>query len=483
MWRSTDPVRLASSLLALTSTLALGACAVVGPDFQRPPVPGTAGYAMTGDLAPPIAPLSPEARPAGTWWTALGSTQLDTVIRQALKDSPTVAEAKATLERAQAQTAAAQGGLAPRADLNAGGQRERINTQAFGFTGFPSPTINLFSIGGTVSYDLDLFGGRKRAVEAAKARAEMEARQADAAYLTLTGNVALQALKIASLRAQIEALDAVIADDHKTIDMVRRAEQAGGAAPSAISGGQGALARDEAMRPALERDLAAARHQLALLVGKAPADWTAPDFSLSEFTLPAQTPVALPSALVRKRPDILAAEAELHTATAQIGVATADLYPDIKLSAGLTQQAIEPADLFRYSSSGWNLASGVTAPLFNGGTLKANKRAAEADAKVALARYQGTVLRALVQVADVMTALSEDDRAIAAYARSEASQASNLKDARSAYNLGGGALINVVDAQRELNRARRDTITAQSRRYTDLVDLFTATAANWKPES
>jgi NodT family efflux transporter outer membrane factor (OMF) lipoprotein len=476
-------VRLASSLLALTSTLALGACAVVGPDFQRPPVPGATGYAMADDIATPLAQLSPEARGPGAWWTALGSPRLDAVIRQALKDSPTVAEAQATLERAQAQTAAAQGALAPRADLNAGGQRERINTQAFGFTGFPSPTINLFSIGGTVSYDLDLFGGRKRAVEAAKARAEMEARQADAAYLTLTGNVALQAVKIAGLRAQIEALDAVIADDHKTIDMTRRAEEAGGAAPSAISGGQGQLARDEAMRPALERDLAAARHQLALLVGKAPADWTAPDFSLAEFTLPARTPVAVPSALVRQRPDILAAEAELHAATAQIGVATADLYPDIKLSAGLTQQAIEPENLFRYSSSGWNLAGGLTAPLLNGGTLKANRRAAQAEAKASLARYQGTVLRALVQVADVLTSLSEDDRAIAAYVRSEASQANNLKDARSAYDLGGGPLIAVVDAQRELNRARNNTIIAQSRRYADLVSLFTATAANWKPES
>jgi NodT family efflux transporter outer membrane factor (OMF) lipoprotein len=475
-------VRSAPSLLALTSALALGACAVVGPDFQRPPVPGATGYAMAGDQPAAVAQLSPEARPAGAWWTAFGSPQLDATIRQALKDSPTVAEAQATLQSAQAQAAAAQGGLGPRADLNAGGQRERINTQAFGFTGFPSPTINLFSVGGTVSYDLDLFGGRKRKVEAAKARAEMEARRADAAYLTLTGNVALQALKIASLRAQIEALDAIIADDRRTIDMTRRAEQAGGAPPSAISGGQGQLARDEALRPALERDLGQARHQLALLVGKAPADWTASDFNLAEFNLPARTPVALPSALVRQRPDILAAEAELHAATAQIGVATADLYPDIKLSAGLTQQAIEPANLFRYSSTGWSLAGGLTAPLFNGGTLKAEKRSAEADAKAALARYQGAVLRALVQVADVLTALSEDDRAIAAESRAEAAQAANLKDARSAFNLGGGPLINVIDAQRELGRARSNSIIAQSRRYSDLVSLFTATAANWKPD-
>ncbi|HEX5378359.1 MAG TPA: efflux transporter outer membrane subunit [Phenylobacterium sp.] len=471
------------TLLTLTSALALSACAAVGPDFKRPAAPAAAGYAMAGDTRPGLAELAPEARPAGPWWTALGSPDLDATIRQALKDNPTVAEAAATLERAQAQTDAARGGLAPQAQLAAGGLRERINTQAFGFTGFPSPTLSLYSIGSTVSYDLDLFGGRKRALEAAGAQAETEARRADAAYLALTGNVALQALRIASLKAQLDTLDLIIADDRRTIDMVQRAEAAGGAAPSAISGGQGQLARDEAQRPALERDLAQARHQLALLVGRSPADWTAPDFNLASFKPPAQVPVAVPSALVRQRPDILAAEAQLHAATARIGVATADLYPNIRLTAGLTQQAIDPANLFRYDSTGWNLGAGLTAPLLNGGTLKANRRAAEAEARAALARYQGTVLRALVQVADVLTALAEDDRAIAALTRSEDSQAANLKDARKAYELGGGALIAVVDAQRELNRARRETIVAQGRRYSDLVDLFTATAANWTPDA
>lgn len=467
-----------ASALALAAALGLSACTTVGPNFQPPAAPQASGYARPGD-----ASLAPADRAAGAWWSAFGSPELDATIRLALQNSPTVAEAAATLARAQAEADAARGGLAPQASLNAGGQRERINTQAFGFKGFPSPTINLFSIGGTVSYDLDLFGGKKRAVEAAEAQAETEAHKADAAYLALTGNVAMQAFRIASLRAQLAALDAVIADDHRTIEMVRRAEAAGGAAPSAISGGQGQLARDEAQRPPLERDLAQARHQLALLVGRAPADWTAPDFDLADLRPVAAAPAAVPSALVRQRPDILAAEAQLHAATARIGVATADLYPDIRLTAGLTQQSIEPANLFRYDSTGWSLAGGLTAPLFNGGGLKAHKRAAEAEARAALARYQGTVLRAFVQVADALTNYEQDDRAVAALTASEASQAANLSDARKAYDLGGGALISVVDAQRELNRARRETIVAKGRRLNDAVDLFTATAANWRPDA
>ncbi len=474
---------LRASSLAIAAALALSACTTVGPNFKSPAAPAANGYAMTGDTPSPVGQLSPETRPAGAWWSAYGSPELDATIRLALQNSPTIAEADATLQRARAQVAATAGGLTPQVDANAGAQRERINTQAFGFTGFPSPTINLYSVGGTVSYDLDLFGGKKRGVEAAKADAESQAHKADAAYLTLTGNVAMQAFKIATLRAQIAALDEVIADDHRTIEMTRRAEQAGGAAPSAVSGGQGQLAKDEAQRPPLERDLAAARHQLALLVGQPPATWTAPDFDLASFKPVAAIPVAVPSRLVRNRPDILAAEATLHADTARIGVATANLYPDIKLSAGLTQQAIEPGNLFRYSSSGWSLAGGLTAPLFHGGSLKASRAAAEAEAKASLARYQGTVLRAFVQVADALTNLEQDERAIAALGRSEQSQASNLRDARKAYELGGGPLIQVIDAQRELNRARQQTLAAQGRRLGDTVDLFTATAANWRPDT
>ena len=468
-------------LLALPLAFSLGACAVVGPNFQRPPVPGASTYAMAGDSAPSTVRLAPEARTPGAWWQVLGSAELDRTIRLALAGSPSVAEAEATLQKAQAQAAAAEGALGPQADATAGAQRERINTQSFGFTGFPSPTINLFSIGAGVNYDLDLFGGGKRRAEAARARVQAEAARADAAYLTLSGNVALQALRIAALRAQLEALDAVIADDQRTLDMVDRAQALGGAAPSDLSLGRADLARDQAQRPAIARDLAAARRQLALLVGKAPADWTAPDFDLADFTRPADIPVSLPSTLVRQRPDILAAEAELHAATADVGVAAAALYPDIKLSASVTQGSIHPENLLKYDSTGWNLAGNLAAPIFNGGRLKANRRAAEAAARAALARYNGVVLRAFVEVGDALSALAEDDRTIEALQRVQTSQENRLKDARAAYSLGGGTLLSVVQAERDLAKSRRDLIQALGRKDADLVTLLTATATQWKP--
>jgi NodT family efflux transporter outer membrane factor (OMF) lipoprotein len=459
---------------------ALSGCTTLGPDFKAPAAPASQSYAMAGDAAAPGVRLTPETRTGGAWWTALGSPDLDHTVREALAGSPTLAEAEATLARAQAEVSAAKGGGDAQVSPNIGAQRERINTQAFGFTGFPSPTINLFSIGATVTYDLDLFGERRRTIEAAQARADAEARRADAAYLTLSGNVAMQAVRIATLRSQIATLQAIADDDRRVLDMIHKAQQAGGEAPSAISGGQAQLAQDEALLPPLQRQLAQARHQMALLVGKSPAEWTAPDFELASFTAPAETPVSLPSALTRRRPDILAAEADLHAATAQIGVATAAQYPDIRLAAGLTQSAIHPEDLFKYDSSGWNLGGSVVGPIIHSRRLSAEKKAAEAEARASLARYNGTVLRAFVQVSDVLSALANDQASLAALGRSQAASEASLRDARRAYDLGGGTLLQVIDAQRQLNRARRETVQAQGQGYSDLVELFTATAADWR---
>ena len=483
------PSRLLAHLAAAASVLALSACAAVGPDFKRPAPPtGAAGsnYAMTGDAAAPGVALSPDVRAAGPWWQAFNSAELDKVVRQALADSPTLAEANATLERAQAQHRAARGEQLPQLDANAGYSRQRVNIQAFGFTGFgagiSNPTINLYSIGGVVAYDLDIFGGRRRATEEAGARAEYEAHRADAAYLSLSGNVALQVMRIASLRAQIAAVEAVIADDRRVLELVRKATRAGGEAPAAIDTGNAQLAEDEALAPPLHRELDAARHQLALLVGKSPGEWTAPDFDLDRLTAPSAIPVSLPSTLVRNRPDILAAEADLHAATAAVGVATANLYPDIRLSANLTQSALHPEDLFNTAiSSGWAIGPGLTAPIFRGGTLRAEKRAAEADARASLARYQQTVLSAFTQVADLLAALGSDRQSIEALERAARAAEASANNAQTAYSLGGGTLLQVTDAQRQLSRARRSLVTAQGQLYADLVQLYVATAADWRP--
>jgi NodT family efflux transporter outer membrane factor (OMF) lipoprotein len=468
---------LAALLLAAT---AVAGCKAVGPNFQPPAAPTTTGYLMPGDAPSAIAVMSPDARVAGAWWKGLGSAELDRVMDEALAGNQTIAAANASLERLRQLTNAARGAQQPQVDVNAGLEGERINITSLGFTGFPNPTLGLYQIGGSVNYDMDLFGGLRRTTEAAAAHAENQARQADAAYLTLTGQTAMAAVQIATARAQIAAAEQAVAEDRKLIDVVHAAEGAGGEAPSATVSVRAQLAQDEAVLPPLRQQLAQARHALAQLVGEAPADWTAPDFDLKDFATPAEVPVRLPSGLVRRRPDILAAEATLHEAAAQIGVASAAMYPDIKLSASILQTAIPPANLFSYAASGWTLASGLTAPVFHGGTLRANKKAAQAAALEALAQYKSTVIGAFTQVADVMSSITEDDAELAALGHAEDAARSALKDDEAAFRLGGGALLPVLDDERNLQLARRALVHEQGQRLADVATLYVATAADWR---
>ena len=472
--------RTAGAAVGLAAALALlGACRTAGPNFAPPAAPKTAGYLMQGDAASPIAAMNPDARVAGAWWKAFGSADLDRTVDAALAGNRTLEAANATLERARQQAIAVRGAQLPQADLSASAQRERINLAGFGFKGFPNPTINLYSIGPTVTYDLDLFGGRRRASEQARAQAEGEARRADAAYLTLTGQVTLAALQIATLRDQIATLDRVIADDQRLVDLVHRAQEAGGEAAAALSSPKAQLAQDQALRPPLEQQLSQARHNLALLVGHAPADWTAPDFDIAGFSAPTAVPVSLPSALVRKRPDILAAEADLHAATANIGIQSAALYPDVRLSANFLQTSVAPEAILSYGNTGYSIGASLTQPLFHGGALKANKRAAEAAAKAANARYQQTVLTAFTQVADVLQALANDEAAVSAQDQARQVAEQDLKNTQFAYQNGGGALIEVTQAQRRLSQTRQAYALAQGKRYSDAVRLYIATAADW----
>lgn len=479
--RASDSRRLAG-MMALA--LALGACTTVGPDFRTPPLPegsAAAGYGMAGDPKPPGLRLDPGAAGVGPWWLALGIPELDPIIRLALANSPGVAEANAALERAQADADAARGQQGLQADLNASARRTRINSRLFGFSGFTPPTIGLYAVGGNVNYDLDLFGARKRATEQSLAAMEAARHEADAATLTLSANVARQAMMTAALQAQITAVEAVIADDRKIFEMIRAAHGQGGVPLSDVVLAYRQLTDNESSLPKLQKELAAARHQLALLVGQAPAAWTPPDIALGNGPAVSDIPLALPSALVRVRPDILAAEAELHAATAAIGIAEASRYPDIRLTATLTQTATTPEGLFGYGGSGWNLFSGLSAPVFNGGTLKARQRASEAEARVALARYQATVLRAFVQVSDALSAAAADAHALEADRRTLAAEVGNLRTADAAYAAGGATQRQVIEVQQRVSRARQTVAQSQGLVYLDLIQLYAATASDWRP--
>lgn len=469
-----------SSLTVLAAVLA-ASCTTLGPDFKRPDAPTATGYAMQGDKIADAVTLSPDARTAGPWWNALGSAELDTLIRQAIKDSPDIAYAEANVRAALADTSAVAGAQAPQIDLTqSGAARTRINTASFGFTGFPSPTINLYQLGVSGRYDFDIFGKKRRATEAAAARAEAERHRADAVYLELTTNVAMTAVTIATIQAKIDSLNVAVGRDNEVVAMIKKAQAAGGAAASASTLGETQLAQDLADIPPLQRQLSEARHRMALLLGKSPAEWAPPAFKFTDFTVPDKLPVAIPSTLVRVRPDILRDEATFHAATADIGVATAAKYPDISLTANLTQGAIEPGDLLEYNSSGWSIAAAVAGPIFHGHTLKEREKQAIAKAEAAGADYRRTVIKAFAQVADVLSGIAADNESIAAYKRSENAYRSNVEDTRRAYELGAGALVDIYVAGRELPPAERRTIDAEGLRLQNVIRLFAVTGADWR---
>ncbi len=477
-------MRTSRLLCALLLGSALAGCTAVGPDFHAPATPVTPGYAMAGDAAPGAGAALGAPR-GGPWWKAFGPPALDQVEAQALNDSPTLAEADAALGEARAALTAARGGLLPSLSANAGAQRERINLASFGFNaaslpGFSNnPEFSLYSVGAAVAFPLDIFGGQRRRVEGAAARAESTARRGDAAALALTGQVATAAVQAAGLKAEIQAVETMIADDRQTLELTRKAEAAGGEAEGARVSATTQLAHDEALLPPLRQMLAVARHQLALLVGKAPADWTPPDFDLADFRAGA-APVALPSDLVHFRPDIQQAEADLHAATADVGVATAALYPSISLTAALTQSSLTPDKIFALPSTAYNLGPTVTAPIFDGGRLRAERESARAAVRESLASYRQTVLVAFNQVADRLQALANDDAAVLAEGRSETAALSNLKLARAAYQAGGTGLLPLVDAERQAGDARRSKVAAQTRRALDTVELIIASGARWR---
>lgn len=491
-------LRMRASGLALAAGLAasVSGCATVGPDFRPPaPVSAAAGYGMAGETLPPGVTLDPAARTAGPWWTALGSPALDEVERLAMAGSPGVAEARAALERYQAAQDEVTGQRGVQAELTPSVQRQKFNPAAFGFGGgssVPSTspfasfgtarTFSVFSLGGRVSYDLDLFGGGRRRVEAARVRVEQAGHEADAAYLSLSSAVAMQAIRIAGLRGELSALEEIVTDDRTLLDLAYKSLSIGGIPKITVVQIEAQLAEDEALLPPLRRQLDTARHQLALLVGKAPADWSPPDFQLSDFKPPAQTPVSLPSALAARRPDILAAQAELHAATAAIGVAKADQYPDIRLSANGAFQALTPQDVISSNSTGWTLLTGLTAPVFDGGARKAHTRAAEADARRALARYRLTVLRAFTEVSDALAALQSDSRRVETLGRGVKFSGEAADITLDAARLGARTAGDVVSSRRQLDRDRRELAQAQAQRLSDYVTLFAATAADWRVE-
>ncbi|MHB9099192.1 MAG: efflux transporter outer membrane subunit, partial [Syntrophales bacterium] len=436
--------RLPIAIVTAVTAIVLGGCAV-GPDFRPPQAPVTGSYTVmalpekTAD-APGNGGASQRFIPGqdipGEWWALFHSEALDRLIRQALADSPTLALAKARIFEAQENRRAQAGALVPSVDANVSASRQKTSGAAFGQTDTTSGAFTLINTSVNVSYTLDLFGATRRQLEALDSQIEFQQFQRESAYLTLTATIVVTAVKEASLRSQIRATREITALQEDQLAVVERRLDLGGVSLSDVLAQRAQLAQTRATLPPLERDLQQTRHQLAVLVGKLPGEAILPEFELDGLKLPEELPVSLPSSLVRQRPDIRAAEALLHAASARIGVATAKLYPQITLTGGFGSMAATAGGLFDGTSTIWNLGAGLLQPLFHGGTLTAQQRAAVAAYDQAVAQYRETVLGSFQAVADVLRALEADARTLKAQAETEAIARESLDLTRKQCQLG-----------------------------------------------
>lgn len=473
--------------LPLASLALLAAC-TVGPEFKPAPPPATgAGYGSDGGARAALA-----EGPGASWWKSFGSPQLNELVGRALTHNHSLAASLATLERSRQRIAAVAGRRLPQVDSQARVEQQKVNLQAFGFDGLAgaglaieNPEFDLYTVGGGISYDLDLFGRNRRALEQAVAESEAEQRRVEAAHLIITGRVVAQVLAIAGLNDRIATQRALLAEDERDVDLTQKRQKAGVGTLVEVLTAQSQLSEDRARLPGLEQELAEARNMLAILTGASPAELGATDFSLDRLNLPATVPVALPAALVHKRPDILEAEARLHAATAAVGVATAQLYPDITIGANMSQLAGNPGDLFKGKGNAFDIFGSLTAPIFHGGTLKAEQRGAEAEVRASAERYQDVVLEAFRQVSDLLSALDTDGRTFSAQLESARIAERNLYLSRRSFQVGNSGVLQVLDAGRSYQRARLALVEARSRQYLNVARLYVATAGGWigTPES
>jgi NodT family efflux transporter outer membrane factor (OMF) lipoprotein len=313
-------------------------------------------------------------------------------------------------------------------------------------------------------------------LEETAAQEDYRQEELQAAYLSLTANIAIQALTVAATHAEMQVVQDIIADDQRNVGLVKTALEDGLATRTQLLSAQTQLASDQTLLPGLRQEESTARHALAILLGQEPSSWQPPDLTLSDFTLPSEIPATLPSELAHRRPDILAAEAQLHAASAAIGVATANLYPNITLTGTLTQQALTPGGLFEGAAAAWSIAANLTAPLYDGGRLRAQRRAALEGYQAALADYRQVILRSFAEVADGMQALANDADEFNSQllAAQTAAQARDL--ARRSYAVGNSGILDVLDAERSTAQAQLSLARARAQRLIDTARLYVSLA-------
>lgn len=472
--------------LVFFTVVALCGCAV-GPDFQSPAAPGTQSYthealpASTETASGTAQTFAAADQAIPMWWKQFKSDALDRLVDQALQQSPTLAQARAKLIEARENYNAQAGTtLYPSVDAKVSGSRQQVDLAAFGIPNVANPgPFSLFNASVSVSYTFDIFGGNRRALEAMMAQVDYERFELEAARLSIAGNVVATAIRRASLQEQIALTRRLADEEAQQLAIVEARFDAGGVSRLDVHTQRTLLAQTRASLPPLATQLAAADHQLAILLGVPPSEADFNALTLESLHLPDSVPLTLPSTLARERPDIRASEALLHQASANIGVATANLYPQFSLSAGIGSERTNIQDVVNGLNI-WNIGLNLTQPLFHGGELRAKKRSAQAAYDAALGGYQQTVLQALQQVADTLTALQNDARELQAREDAAREAQASVDIAHAQYAAGGVSQFSLLDSQRQALQTSLDRTRAQADRFTDTAALFQSLGGGWE---
>jgi NodT family efflux transporter outer membrane factor (OMF) lipoprotein len=475
------------SLPMLPVALALLGCAV-GPNFKPPPPPVTDAYTGGGLLAQTEATSvsGGEAQRfqlghdlPGQWWTLFGSNKLNALIVDAMQNYPDIAAQQAALRAARENVRAEEGVFFPQIQGSGDAARERASGAAIA-PGFPGFITNIYQATVNVSYTFDIFGGERRTVEGLQAQAVAQNFKVEASYLTLTSNVAATVIQLASAREQIAVTHEILALEGKQLGIIQRQFELGSHTRADVLQQQSNLATIRATLPPLQHQLAVTEHQLAVLTGHSPNDALQTEFNLSDLKLPQDLPVSLPSSLVAQRPDIKMQEMVMRQDSAAIGVATANMLPQLTLSSSFYgYESVHFASLFTPGASAWGLGARITQPIFEGGTLRFQRRAAIDNYEQASAQYRLIVLQAFQNVADTLNALDNDAQALNAEFDAVNAAKASLDLIQRQYDDGAVDYVTLLTAEQSYQQARIAYVRTVASRYTDTVTLFQALGGGW----
>jgi NodT family efflux transporter outer membrane factor (OMF) lipoprotein len=473
--------------IAVLASLLAGC--VVGPNFKKPAPPAVSSYTPTPVHATVATPGVPGgegqrflngADIPGDWWTLFHSRELNDLVEQALAHNADLKAAQAALLVAHENTLAQHGLFAPKVTAGVSVTREQDPSGALA----PVPSNNAFlytliTPQLSVSYMPDVFGLNKRTVEAARAQEEASKYQMLAVDITLTANVALAAIQEASLEDQIETTNELIGINRQLLSLLQYQKSKGYIGGPDLVAQQAALAQLEASLPPLIKQRDQQDHLLAVLAGRFPSQLAPQKLSLTNMTLPSDLPLSLPSVIVEQRPDILQAQANMHAASAQVGVATANRLPNITLTGNAGSTALAIGQVFGPGTGFWNIGAALLAPIFDGGTLLHQQRGARAAYTETAEQYRGTVLTAFQNVADTLSALEHDAEAVKASAAAADAGKASLDLARLRYKDGYDPYVAVLNAEQTYQQARLSLVQAETNRFTDTVALYQALGGGW----